>query len=370
MKFLPILGGKQAAGEKSALDNIFDAFGKKEKPQDVEFRAKLDKFAEAGAQRLLDVFNAKVVPLAPDYVSPVHLKSKQESEFLKQALSGAFLFDMLRKHELHELILAFEKYQVAAGTQIIKEGDKVEYFYILQTGTIASDGDEKESGPGDFVGELALLYDYPSEATLTATTDCVLWRLDQVTFRKVLAAQALRQDKETKALLRRVTMFQELDDAILTRVAFALQTETYEKGDSIVRKGDECKSFYIVKEGTVKGTDIVIGESKYDDFIMKAGDSFGAYAISKNKPLAGNVTAEEHVTMLCLPRQLFIKLFGDMADLITRSQDKKKLVSIQLPLVRQMRCPPSLSNFLLFHVRRWQSPSPASPSSRTTNWNY
>jgi cAMP-dependent protein kinase regulator len=319
------------------LENIFDRFGKKASPQDTDFRQKIEKQAKGGAERLLDVFNAKVVPLIPNFVAPIHLKTKEEYTFIEDALSGAFLFESLKKNERNALILAFEKYEVAKGTEIIKQGDKVECFYIIQSGTVVEDGDAEEIGPGALFGELALLYDYPSDVAYSATSDCVLWRLDQVTFRKVVAAYTYRGDIELKALLESVTLFKELDSAILYKIACALTIETYEKGESIVRKGDKCTSFYIVKEGSVKATDITIGESKYNDLTMKKGDSFGEMAIARNEPVVGNVTAAENATMLCLPREVFLKLFGDMKTLITRSQDKKKLVSCIL-CFRRGRC--------------------------------
>jgi cAMP-dependent protein kinase regulator len=329
MKLFPTLKRK-SADFQTTLEHVFDRFGKKASPKDKAFRQKIEKQAKSGVGRFLDVFNAKVVPCIPDFVAPIHRQTKEESKFIEDTLSGAFLFENLKKFERNALILAFEKCEVAEGTEITKQGDNVEYFYIIQSGTVVQDGDTEDIGSGASFGELALLYDYPSDVTYTAAIDCVLWRLDQVTFRKVMAAYSYRDDIEVKALLKGVTLFKELDDAVLYKIACTLTIETYEKGECIVRNGDECRYFYIVKEGSVEATDLTIGETKYNDLTMKKGDAFGEMAIVRNQPVVGNATAAENVTMLCLPRKAFLKLFGDMTTLITRSQDKKKLVSSTL----------------------------------------
>lgn len=44
----------------------------------------------------------------------------------------------------------------------------------------------KEYGPGEAFGELALLYNTPRAATITAKTNCVLWSLDRETFNYVI----------------------------------------------------------------------------------------------------------------------------------------------------------------------------------------
>lgn len=40
--------------------------------------------------------------------------------------------------------------------------------------------------PGGSFGELALLHGEPRLATVRASQDCVLWRLDRDTFRKIM----------------------------------------------------------------------------------------------------------------------------------------------------------------------------------------
>jgi len=45
--------------------------------------------------------------------------------------------------------------------------------------------------PGDAFGELALLYNAPRAATITAKVDCILWSLDRPTFTNIVKDAAM-----------------------------------------------------------------------------------------------------------------------------------------------------------------------------------
>jgi CRP-like cAMP-binding protein len=65
----------------------------------------------------------------------------------------------------------------AAGETIIREGEQGDTFYVIESGrvqvTTAQGGAERvvaERGPGEYVGEIALLMDMPRTATVRALT--------------------------------------------------------------------------------------------------------------------------------------------------------------------------------------------------------
>lgn len=80
---------------------------------------------------------------------------------------------------------------IQAGTDIIKQGDEGDVFYLLQEGTVevfTRRGRNAEVlthtyESGSTFGELSLLYNSPRAATCRAKTDCIVWTLDRLFFR-------------------------------------------------------------------------------------------------------------------------------------------------------------------------------------------
>jgi cAMP-dependent protein kinase regulator len=293
------------------------------------------KQAKAGAYRLKDVF---APPLIMDmaYTPPNNPKAPAEEQFLQEALNNSFVFSNMTDKERMTLLRAFEAHDVSTGTIVIQQHDVGDYYYIIHSGTIQYLVDDKAVGTatdGEAFGELALLYNCPRAATCVALTDCKLWRIDQRTFRRVLAKFNITKDDETKSLLKNVAFLKDLDDKLLTKIAFALGTKHFEAGEIMLKKGDTVKYFWIIKEGKVKATDITVGNKDYDDITFGPGDYFNEAAILNNDRIYGNVTTLEKTTALCLSAHAFTKIFGGLDKLMERSSDKKALVSFLILLV-------------------------------------
>ena len=78
---------------------------------------------------------------------------------------------------------------------VVRAGDVGDRFYIVDSGTvrIALESGEKESGAGEYFGEIALLRDVPRTATVTAATPSRLYALERADFLSAVTGHALAE---------------------------------------------------------------------------------------------------------------------------------------------------------------------------------
>eukprot|EP00594_Rhizosolenia_setigera_P018549 CAMPEP_0178956264 /NCGR_PEP_ID=MMETSP0789-20121207/10128_1 /TAXON_ID=3005 /ORGANISM="Rhizosolenia setigera, Strain CCMP 1694" /LENGTH=785 /DNA_ID=CAMNT_0020638115 /DNA_START=203 /DNA_END=2560 /DNA_ORIENTATION=+ len=283
-------------------------------------------------QRNQNVF-AQALDLTADYVTPHFPKSEDAIKFIDSSLADNFIFASLTSKERRLLIDAMMIETVQAGTIIIQQGDIGDYFYVVEGGHVSFSVDGNHVGActrGASFGELALLYNCPRAATCVANTDCHLWKVDQKTFRYMLANNTATQQKDINDVLRKVPFLSELDDRSLLKVSDALTTVQFPENERIINKGDVGEVFYIIREGTVKVHDIGFGDSQYVDQILGVGDWFGERALLTGDPRVANVTATSNCTTLCLSRDTFEKTLGPLQDLIDHAMKKRVLMGVPI----------------------------------------
>mmetsp|Transcript_106776 Transcript_106776/g.298892 ORF Transcript_106776/g.298892 Transcript_106776/m.298892 type:complete len:463 (+) Transcript_106776:69-1457(+) len=113
--------------------------------------------------------------------------------FLREALSFSHVFTEFDAEETDTLIQSLEPVDFPAGRVICRQGQRGDYFYIIQEGTVqySVDGNDVAiAGPSQSFGELALFdKDGTRAATVTAITPVKAWCLDRETFSKSLKSQ-------------------------------------------------------------------------------------------------------------------------------------------------------------------------------------
>jgi CRP-like cAMP-binding protein len=94
-----------------------------------------------------------------------------------QLLRGIPLFAELDSRQINRLAAQLEAEAYAPGEALITQGEVGDAFYVIESGrveiSVAKEGEEKvinERGPGEYVGEIALLLNVPRTATVRAAT--------------------------------------------------------------------------------------------------------------------------------------------------------------------------------------------------------
>ncbi|MGI5864616.1 MAG: Crp/Fnr family transcriptional regulator [Myxococcales bacterium] len=110
---------------------------------------------------------------------------------------------------------------------------------------------------------------------------------------------------DQREMLRRVSIFADLEEAALVSIARLVSERRYPKDSVIVGQEDPGDSLFVVSRGKVKV--VLYGRSGREVIlsIFKPGDFFGEMSLLDNQPRSANVIAVEDSTLLTLERRAF-----------------------------------------------------------------
>mmetsp|Transcript_63847 Transcript_63847/g.170530 ORF Transcript_63847/g.170530 Transcript_63847/m.170530 type:complete len:404 (-) Transcript_63847:148-1359(-) len=289
-------------------DEIPESF---KKPQTQMGRARQSVSAEAYGQ-----WNQK-----KKFEAPVHAKTDEQKERLKQTLSTSFMFSELEEKDMETILLAMNEVVFESGKEVIKEGENGDYLFVIEQGSLDCskliDGAQKVVKTciaGDVFGELALLYNCPRAATVVAKDNCVCWQLDRESFNHIVKDAAVRRRDKYDGFLKSVALISSLGDYERSQIADALKPEVHTQGSVIVKQDEPGDKFYIVEDGQLYATK---GDKRVMDY--KAGDYFGELALLKNQPRAASViVSSDSAKVLSMSRVSFSKMLGPLQDILSR----------------------------------------------------
>jgi cGMP-dependent protein kinase len=148
------------------------------------------------------------------------------------------------------------KTEVKAGTNVIEEGDlDSDCFYIVAEGTLevfVNGVQVLNINKGGSFGELALLYYAPRAATVTASTNSVLWVIDRSHFKAILNRTTEEHLHRYVKHMHHMDGMEKLPKRVRMEVANALEEYRFNEGDVIYRFGEPLDSFWFFIEGEVE----------------------------------------------------------------------------------------------------------------------
>jgi small-conductance mechanosensitive channel len=131
--------------------------------------------------------------------------------------------------------------------------------------------------------------------------------------------EAPKSDEEfidiTEEHLSRIPIFAPLSRAELQQLAAASKERTYAPGESIVRRGREGNSMFIINRGTVDVKILQGGEEKVINQ-LKENDYFGEMSLLTGEPRTATVTAVEETEVLQIGKAALKPIFEANPDLV------------------------------------------------------
>lgn len=266
-----------------------------------------------------------------DFTAPSYEKSEEVYNKIKTRLGQAFMFQALSPDELEIVIGAMQGVKRQPGDVVIKEGDDGDNLYVVESGTLKctkvfSGNTEptflKNYQPGEAFGELALLYNAPRAATITADSECELWSLDRQTFTYIVKDSAQKKRDKYDEFLSKVKILSSMEAYERSKLADAIKEENYEVDEYVIREGDNGQTFYMLMEGTAIATKTMEpGKPPQEVFNYKSGDYFGERALVKNEPRAANIIATTPLKVVSLDRHSFKRILGPIEDILKRNME-------------------------------------------------
>jgi len=234
-------------------------------------------------------------------------------------LHGAPCLEPLDMASLGLLATGVVHLDVPGDTDVIRQGDRGDWFYVVKKGTarVLVDGFQVGTvGQAGSFGERALLRDVPRTATVRSEEPMELLGLSREVFLSGLTGQAATNPppadhssvatgtewsvRERAHVLGRLNLFSHLDSDLLRRLAEQASVDHWPPDAVIVRQGDDGDRFFVVLDGaaTVSVDGAPVGE-------VRPGDQFGEIALLHGVPRTATVRTSRPTTTLSLDRADF-----------------------------------------------------------------
>lgn len=155
----------------------------------------------------------------------------------------AFMFSALDENEKNVVIDAMDELKFSINDVVIKQGDHGDCLYVVDTGNLVCTkifpGNTEPTflrryQPGEAFGELALLYNAPRAATITANENCVLWKLDRETFNHIVKDAASRKREKYENFLSTVSIFSTMEPYERAKLADAFKEVSFKANELII----------------------------------------------------------------------------------------------------------------------------------------
>lgn len=218
-----------------------------------------------------------------------------------------------------------------AGTDIIRQGDVPDKFYLIAAGEVeivrhypgGQDIIIDRMGAGCYFGEIGLLKKAKRVATVRAKSDVQVMAMSHDTFERWLSSSAISREEIDAVMRERLESAGELqlveaglEDEGETAVATIAELldvaspaiagqQTFAPGDLIIRQGETAEQFYIIVEGVVEVFHQPADTAESTIARLESGSYFGEIGLLEGSKRTASVRAVSPVRLLVFDRETF-----------------------------------------------------------------
>uniref|UniRef100_A0A8C1WN46 cGMP-dependent protein kinase n=1 Tax=Cyprinus carpio TaxID=7962 RepID=A0A8C1WN46_CYPCA len=225
-------------------------------------------------------------------------KEQSVKKLLTDALNKNQYLRRLEVQQVKDMVECMYERTYHQGEYVIKQGEPGNHLFVLADGKLDVYQHSKlltSIAVWTTFGELAILYNCTRTASVKAASNVKTWALDREVFHNIMRMTA------------------ELNEFCLV---FPDQ-EFYNKGDYIIREGEEGNTFYIIANGKIKVTQSTQDHEEPQIInTLGKGDYFGEKALISDDVRSANIIADEDgVECLVIDRETFTLTVGTFDEL-------------------------------------------------------
>uniref|UniRef100_A0A668AIT6 cGMP-dependent protein kinase n=1 Tax=Myripristis murdjan TaxID=586833 RepID=A0A668AIT6_9TELE len=247
-------------------------------------------------------------------------KDSHTKKLINDAIMNNDFLKKLEPQHMREMVDCMYERVYTEGQLVIQEGEPGNYLYVLAEGLLEVSQNGKllgEMRPGTAFGELAILYNCKRTATVKAVSQAHIWALDRQTFQTIMMRTTQARHEEYFSFLRSVSLLRELPEEKLAKIVDCLEVDYFDKGEYIIREGEEGNTFFIIAKGEVSVTQTTEGFTEPQEIkILGVGDYFGEKALISEDVRSANIICNENDTQcLVVDRDNFNQMVGTYEEL-------------------------------------------------------
>ncbi|MFN0055521.1 MAG: peptidase domain-containing ABC transporter [Planctomycetales bacterium] len=249
---------------------------------------------------------------------------------LREQLRKNVVFSILDDQALDELTARLELVSFRMGEMIVHEGEPGDCAYFVYSGRcrVIKRGETGKPvtmgvvGPGNLLGEQALIKGEARSASVRSAEDCVLFRIASADFQAMLARHPAVREYLNRFLsqrgvvdfLRSATFIGSLPAGEMQKLLDQFEDLRFDTGAIIVRQGDPGDRMYLILSGQVQVTQESGGTTRTLATLAE-GQYFGERALMKSEPRSATVTATAPTHCLSLNAENFDRLLASSPQL-------------------------------------------------------
>ncbi|RXN24782.1 cGMP-dependent kinase 2-like protein [Labeo rohita] len=166
-------------------------------------------------------------------------KDSGTKKLINEAIMNNDFLKKLEPQHTREMVDCMYEKIYAAEQLVIQEGEPGNYLYVL-----------------------------------AAVTQSHIWALDRQTFQTIMMRSTQARHEEYFSFLRSVSLLKDLPEEKLAKIIDCLEVEYFDKGEYIIREGEEGNTFFIIAKGEVCLTPLTTGEDvRSANIIAKENDT-------------------------------------------------------------------------------------------------